>query len=156
MDDSPARSQLTLADKLRQLFDTIRRPEGEQYSDQDVADWITEHWDEFAEPDDNLQRRGVSNTYVGYLRRGLRKQVSASIVVGLARFFGVNPSYLLPGSDNEESIHEQLTMLRNARRLGVNNVQARGSATVSAARLKAIQALLAEASSEIENLTDES
>jgi transcriptional regulator with XRE-family HTH domain len=155
MNREPARSQRSLAEKLNHLLETIRRPDGTKYSDQDVATWMTEHWDEFAEADDDGKRRGVSGTYIGYLRRGQRRQISASIVVGLARFFGVDASYLLPGGEREDAIHEQLALLHEARELGLLGFSARGPASSSATRLKAIRALLAQAASEIEHLAME-
>lgn len=153
MSDGSTDDRVSLADKLNQLFETIRRPDGAKFSDQEVAIWITEHWDEFAESDHDQKRRGVSNTYISYLRRGLRRQVSASIVVGLARFFGVDPRYLLPGGDEDEVIHEQLMLLQDMREVGLQGVKMRGdSKGESAERLRVIRALLAQAASEIANL----
>ncbi|MFE3170641.1 hypothetical protein ACFXPA_05595 [Amycolatopsis sp. NPDC059090] len=145
----------TLAAKLTHLFEMVQRPEGGKYTDQEVADWLTEHWDEFAELDDDRQRRGASSTYIGYLRRGIRRQASASIIAGIGKFFGVDPSYLLPGNDREDSIHDQLSMLGEVRQIGPTSFHNRGSATNNAARLKIIQALLADVSTEIKSLEEE-
>ncbi|GAA2017383.1 hypothetical protein GCM10009799_51770 [Nocardiopsis rhodophaea] len=153
MDEVSASGHWSLANKLNLLFDTVRSPDGNKFSDQEVAAWITEHWDEFTEADEGHKRRGISNTYISYLRRGLRKQVSASIVVGMARFFGVDPRYLLPGGDQDGSVHEQVLLLRDMKAVGLEGIKMRNAATGEAtSQLKVIRSLLAQVASEINNL----
>lgn len=153
MDEVSKNGQWNLADKLNLLFESVRRPDGDRFSDQEVAAWITEHWDEFSETDEGHKRRGVSNTYISYLRRGLRKQVSASIVVGLAGFFGVDPRYLLPGGDRDGAIHEQVLLLRDINSLGIQGIKMRsGDPKEATSQLRVIRTLLVQVASEIDNL----
>lgn len=71
-----------LAHKINYLFETVRRPDGKSYSNEEVAEAITE-----------LGEATISGTYLWYLRRGDRDNPTKKHLEVLARFFGVSPAY---------------------------------------------------------------
>lgn len=93
----PARP--TLADKLNTLFDTVRDERGREFSNQRVAAAV-----------------GVSDAYIGYLRRGERTNPTKSSLEALARFFGVAPEFFFDTATTER-VTEQLRQLRLLSRL---------------------------------------
>jgi transcriptional regulator with XRE-family HTH domain len=92
-------SPLTLAEKLNTLFDTVRDERGREYSNQRVAVAI-----------------GVSDAYIGYLRRGERTNPTKSSLEALAKFFGVSPEFFFDTAAAER-VTEQLRQLRLLSRL---------------------------------------
>jgi transcriptional regulator with XRE-family HTH domain len=90
---------LTLAEKLNTLFDTVRDERGREFSNQRVAAAV-----------------GVSDAYIGYLRRGERTNPTKANLEALARFFGVTPDYFFDSS-TAERVAEQLRELRLLSRL---------------------------------------
>jgi transcriptional regulator with XRE-family HTH domain len=75
---------LSFADRVNHLFATVRTADDREYTNADVA-----------------QATGVSATYIGYLRKGVRGNPSVDTVRALARFFRVRPSYLVDEEPDE-------------------------------------------------------
>lgn len=71
-----------LARKINHLFETVRRSDGKPYSNEEVAEAITE-----------LGEATISGTYLWYLRRGDRDNPTKKHLEILARFFDVSPAY---------------------------------------------------------------
>ncbi|MFE9373215.1 helix-turn-helix domain-containing protein [Streptomyces sp. NPDC006711] len=72
----------SLADKLNRLFESIRPPDGHEYSNEQVADGIS--------------RQGlttISQSYVWQLRKGKKTNPTISHLRALADFFGVPVAY---------------------------------------------------------------
>ncbi|HEU5111358.1 MAG TPA: XRE family transcriptional regulator [Micromonosporaceae bacterium] len=79
----------TLAHKINYLFETVRRPDGKPYSNEEVAE--------------SINGRGettISGTYLWYLRRGDRDNPTKQHLEVLARFFDVSPAFFF---DDERS-----------------------------------------------------
>ncbi|MEV6339150.1 hypothetical protein AB0M12_31115 [Nocardia vinacea] len=74
MDDTAS----TLASKLTHLFDVVRRPDGREFSNEEVATAVTRD-----------QEVKMSGSYVWYLRTGQRDNPTFRHLSALARFFGV-------------------------------------------------------------------
>lgn len=104
--DRPA----TLTDRLNLLFDVVRNPDtGKPYSNREVA---------------NVLPVKVTGQYIHALRQGNADNPAAKLLVALARFFVVDPMYLLEGDTPETAgpvnrIHQQLAELRTMRDAGV-------------------------------------
>jgi transcriptional regulator with XRE-family HTH domain len=90
---------LTLAEKLNTLFDTVRDERGREFSNQRVAAAV-----------------GVSDAYIGYLRRGERTNPTKANLEALASYFGVTPEFFFDSS-TAERVTEQLHQLRLFSRL---------------------------------------
>jgi transcriptional regulator with XRE-family HTH domain len=75
---------LSFADRVNHLFATVRTADDREYTNAEVA-----------------LATGVSATYIGYLRKGVRGNPSVDTVRALARFFRVRPSYLVDEEADE-------------------------------------------------------
>lgn len=121
----------SFADRVNHLFATVRTPDdNREYTNAEVA-----------------QATGVSATYIGYLRKGVRGNPSVDTVRALARFFRVRPSYLV-----DEELDEQVTEPATDRRLaealrnpGITRLAMRAAeADLSPAAIAAIAAMIDE------------
>jgi transcriptional regulator with XRE-family HTH domain len=74
--------ECTLARKINYLFETLRRPDGKPYSNEEVAESINERGE-----------TTISGTYLWYLRRGDRDNPTKKHLEVLARFFDVSPAF---------------------------------------------------------------
>jgi transcriptional regulator with XRE-family HTH domain len=103
----------TLAAKIDQLFHVVRRPDREQYSNEEVAKACREATGE-----------SFSTTYLWQLRTGRRDNPTKRHLEALAQFFGVPPAYFF---DDEQStkIAEELALLGALRDAGVRDVALR-------------------------------
>ena len=89
--------ECTLAHKINYLFETVRRPDGKPYSNEEVAE--------------SINGRGettISGTYLWYLRRGDRDNPTKKHLEVLARFFDVSPAFFF---DDERSRRIAVTSL---------------------------------------------
>jgi ESX-1-secreted protein regulator len=107
-EDSTAGStpRRTLAQKLEHLFRTVH-PRGREYSNNEVADAV-----------------GVSGTYIGQLRKGLRDNPTKDTIEGIAEFFRVDPAYFFD-DDVTDQWDKRLQLLVRLRDAGATNVAAR-------------------------------
>jgi transcriptional regulator with XRE-family HTH domain len=92
-----------LADKINHLFATIRRPDGKQYSNEEVAAAISR-----TAVDDGPK---ISGAYLWYLRNGQRDNPTKKHLEALAAFFQVSPAYFFDDERSREIVNE-LAVLR--------------------------------------------
>jgi transcriptional regulator with XRE-family HTH domain len=97
----------TFADKLNHLFEVVRSRSGQEYSNNEVAAAV-----------------GVSGTYIGQLRKGVRDNPTKRHIEGIANFFGVDPAYFFE-DDVTDRIDKRLALLVRLREAGATNVAAR-------------------------------
>ena len=119
----------TLAGKIDRLFHVVRRPDREQYSNEQVARACREATGE-----------SFSTTYLWQLRTGRRDNPTKRHLEALAGFFGVPPAYFF---DDEQStkIAEELALLGALRDAGVRDVALR-AVTLSADGLDTISDMI--------------
>jgi transcriptional regulator with XRE-family HTH domain len=108
-----AASPPTLAHKIDKLFQVVRRPNHESYSNEEVARACREATGET-----------FSATYLWQLRTGRRDNPTKRHLEALAQFFQVPPAYFF---DDEQgaSIAEELELLGALRDAGVRDVALR-------------------------------
>jgi transcriptional regulator with XRE-family HTH domain len=87
--ESSTTGPTTLADKLNKLFDQVRKPNGKPHSSAEVAAWCEERTGE-----------SFSRSYMWYLRKGQRTNLTRQHLAALAEFFDVSPAYFF---DDERS-----------------------------------------------------
>jgi len=119
----------TLAAKIDQLFHVVRRPDREQYSNEEVAKACR-----------GATGESFSTTYLWQLRTGRRDNPTKRHLEALAQFFGVPPAYFF---DDEQStkIAEELALLGALRDAGVRDVALR-AVTLSADGLDTISDMI--------------
>lgn len=123
-----------LTSRLDRLF-RISRPQGKQWSNAEVAAEVKR-----ANPD-----LRVSGAYLSMLRTGKRTSPSTDLLVALARFFGVNPSYFFDDEDGQgERVRKQLEQLEMLRQRGVVGIAQR-AVGLPQANLDLITAMLDQA-----------
>jgi len=116
---------LSFADRVNHLFATVRTADDEEYTNAEVA-----------------HATGISATYIGYLRKGVRGNPSVDTVRALARFFRVRPSYLVDEEPDEASAGPLAEALRNP---GISRLAMRAAeADLSPAAIAAIAAMIDE------------
>lgn len=103
----------SFAVKVNRLFQTIRSPEGKEYTPEHVAAWLRANGGP-----------SVSASYLYALRRGGRDNPTKAQIEALARFFGVQPAYFF---DEElgRRMDEQLELLAALRDADVRDVALR-------------------------------
>lgn len=103
----------TLAERIERLFRTVRRPNREPYSNEEVARACRE-----------ASGESFSTTYLWQLRTGRRDNPTKRHLEALAQFFQVPPAYFF---EDEQSarISEELVLLGALRDAGVRDVALR-------------------------------
>lgn len=103
----------TLAERIERLFRTVRRPNREPYSNEEVARACRE-----------ASGESFSTTYLWQLRTGRRDNPTKRHLEALAQFFQVPPAYFF---EDEQSarIAEELVLLGALRDAGVRDVALR-------------------------------
>lgn len=123
-----------LTARLDRLF-KLSRPQGRQWSNAEVAAEVKK---------DNPDLR-VSGAYLSMLRTGKRTSPSTDLLVALAKFFGVNPSYFFDDEDGlGERVRRQLEQLEMLRQRGVVGIAQR-AVGLPQANLDLITAMLDQA-----------
>lgn len=125
--DTPSDSELSV--KLNRLFETMRRPNEPHLSNAAAAEAIA-------------RQTGVSISaaYLWQLRNGLKSNPTVTHLRAIAKYFGVNASYLLdPGVD--PAIDAQLSLLAALRDSAVRDLALRASG-LSAAGLNSLTAMI--------------
>ncbi|GAA1137798.1 transcriptional regulator with XRE-family HTH domain [Kitasatospora gansuensis] len=102
-----------LAGRIERLFRTVRRPDREPYSNEEVARACREATGE-----------SFSTTYLWQLRTGRRDNPTKRHLEALARFFQVPPAYFFEDGQSER-IAEELVLLGALRDAGVRDVALR-------------------------------
>jgi transcriptional regulator with XRE-family HTH domain len=91
-----------LADKINLLYEQQHPPDRGPYSDKEVEAWLAEHADEGPT---------ISANYLRWLRRAERYNPSTNHVRAIARFFQVNPAFLLYDDEAADQTYEQIQRL---------------------------------------------
>ena len=136
---APGGRQLSLADKLNHLFETVRNPAtGRRYTNAEVSRAIREA----GGPDGPT----VSESAISQLRSGAKPNPTVKTVEALARHFNVTSQYFFPDFDAEESEKIRASMELIA---AVGDSKVRGLALrangLSAGSLKMITAVIEQA-----------
>lgn len=123
----------SFADKLRQLFQVVRDPDGGEYSPDHVATWIGANTD-----------TTISASYIYMLRRGERPNPTKSHIEGLAAFFGMPPAFFF---DEElgTRMSEELELLAALRDSNVRAITTRTAELTDDAR-RSVLAIVRELS----------
>ncbi|MFJ9445995.1 XRE family transcriptional regulator [Kitasatospora sp. NPDC101235] len=103
----------TLADRIDRLFLTVCRPDGEQYTHEEVARACREATGET-----------FSATYLWQLRHGRRDNPTKRHLEALAKFFQVPVTYFFDDARGDE-IAKEIAFLGALRNAGVRNVALR-------------------------------
>lgn len=120
-DEAEARDAERLAAKINMLFDTVydRSLRDRPYSTNEVAQWLYEHADDGPT---------ISANYLRALRGGWRTNPSANSLRAVARFFKVDPGYLLTDDRQAEELHQELHTLRFLADVSARGIAARAAA----------------------------
>jgi transcriptional regulator with XRE-family HTH domain len=118
-----------LAEKLDRLFQTVRRPDGREYSYRDVATVIWERY-----------QVKISPSYIWQLRTGQGDNPTVRHIEALAAFFRVPASYFLDAVASEQT-PEELALLAALQDASVRNLALRAQG-LSPASLKAVRELI--------------
>jgi transcriptional regulator with XRE-family HTH domain len=130
-----------LAQRLDNLFRSVRRSDGREYSHREVAEAITSS----GEP--------ISHSYIGQLRAGDKDNPTIKHLRALARFFGVPVEYFT----NEEiaaDVDRELRTLTAMKELQIKTVALRSTLLPEAERSLAELARIVEVIREIEKEHD--
>ncbi len=111
----------TLATRLDKLFTAVRRPDGAEYSQREVAEGVTAA----GEP--------ISHSYVGQLRKGEKDNPTLRHLRGLARFFGVPVEYFTR-DDVAAKVDHELDLLHALQTLRVRTAAMRRTVLPEAER----------------------
>jgi transcriptional regulator with XRE-family HTH domain len=94
---------------LEDLFQTRRKPDGEPYTNADIANWII----------DNIPGAEISPSYISRLRTGDKRNPSRDVLLYFCLAFKVPPAYFFPELEHLGPTDQQLdntTLLRVALR----------------------------------------
>ena len=131
----------TLAQRLDNLFRTVRRDDGREFSHREVAEAVTAG----GEP--------ISHSYIGQLRAGDKDNPTIKHLRALARFFGVPVEYFT----NEEiaaDVDRELRMLTALKDLQIKTVALRRTLLPEAERSLSELARIVEVIRDIEMAGD--
>ncbi|MGW7529943.1 helix-turn-helix transcriptional regulator [Streptomyces sp. NPDC054783] len=99
--------------RLDQLFRTVHPSERAPWSNAEVARAV-----------------GVSETYIGYLRKGTRRNPTLTQMQALADFFGVPLAYFFDDGQGEQ-VRQDLALLTQLKGMGVREIALRTIAEMS-------------------------
>ena len=104
----------TLAEKLDLLFETIRKPDGKEYSYEDIEKGTD---------------KAITAAYVWKLRTGKSKNPGYKMLAILSRFFDVPVTYFFSDESvpNEREFAQDLQLARALRKQGVEEIAIRVS-----------------------------
>lgn len=126
-----------LARRLDNLFRSVRRPDGREYSHREVAEAITSS----GEP--------ISHSYIGQLRAGDKDNPTIKHLRALARFFGVPVEYFT-NDEIAADVDRELRTLTALKELQIKTVALRSTLLPEAERSLAELARIVEVIREIE------
>ncbi|GAA2798750.1 transcriptional regulator [Saccharopolyspora taberi] len=107
-----------LAEKINRLFEAVHPPERGPYSNNEVEEYLLKTKD---------QGPTISANYLRYLRRAERMNPGAQQLRAIARFFEIDPGYLLTEDEKTEQMHEQLHKLALLRNAAVEGIATRAA-----------------------------
>jgi transcriptional regulator with XRE-family HTH domain len=105
---------LTLAAKLDRLFQSVRSPDGDEYT--------------YAEVVAGINARGIattSDTYLCDLRNGTKDNPRIKHLEAIAEFFGVPVTYFLDGDESAARMYAQLAALPIQSNAGMQRIMLR-------------------------------
>lgn len=105
---------LTLADKLDRLFQSVRSPDGDEYT--------------YAEVVAGINARSIattSDTYLCDLRNGTKDNPRIRHLEAIADFFGVPVTYFLDGDESAARLYAQLSTLPVPGNAGLQRIMLR-------------------------------
>lgn len=105
-----------LADKINQLFQAVHPPDRGPYSNNEVEEHLAV-----------TDGPTISANYLRYLRRAERTNPGSQQLRAIARFFEVDPGYLLTEDEQTQATHEQLQQLALLRDSTVRGIAARAA-----------------------------
>lgn len=100
--DVAEQSRRTLAERLDHLFDSVRRPDGQEYTNEHVAQAVS------------AKGVTISQSYIWQLRKQKKDNPTLKHLQALADFFGVPPAYFFDDAVAGQ-IDEQIEALRAER-----------------------------------------
>jgi transcriptional regulator with XRE-family HTH domain len=130
---APGSDKGPLADLLNALFEHVRRPDGQPYTNAEVAGILQER---------NPSLR-VGSGYLGHLRTGRRTRPSVDVVSALASFFDVDPAAFID-PDKGRRVREELEGARQMSEAGVLGVAMRAASRLSPDKLAELQRFVGE------------
>lgn len=136
-----ATSSPALAAKLDRLFQSVRSPDGREYT--------------YAEVANGINSRGIatiSDTYVCDLRNGTRDNPRIRHLEAIADFFGVPVTYFLDGDESAARLYAQLSTLPVPGNAGLQRIMLR-AVDLSEDTLNAVAQIL-EHARQIEGVRD--
>ena len=115
MEEKPAAPPMTLTEKIKLLFATVKDPDTKaEYSSVFVEARLKE-----------LGYTKVSDSLINNLRNGQTVNPTHNTLEALAKFFRVNPAYFFDDNDEGDKIRRQMMDLNQLERLGVRNISLR-------------------------------
>ncbi|MER5968855.1 helix-turn-helix transcriptional regulator [Streptomyces sp. NPDC002055] len=139
VDPSPAEvpnAVETLAHRLNRLFETCHPADRGPYTNAEVARIINEKAREKGDKSGE-----ISETYIGYLRKGKRDNPTKRHLESLAEFFGVPARYFFDDGDGER-VREDLALLHALKGVGARQVALRTVASLDEDALDALVPVL--------------
>ncbi|MCX4681612.1 hypothetical protein OG413_41155 [Streptomyces sp. NBC_01433] len=102
----------SFAERLNYLFDRVRPPGAEEFSNAHVARTISSYGD-----------KSITGAYIGQLRRGV-KQPTLKLIPLFAKFFGVKAAFFVE-DETTRRVTGQFELLRELSQAGVKQVALR-------------------------------
>jgi transcriptional regulator with XRE-family HTH domain len=90
------RSRDTVSEKIDHLFHTVRRPDGREFTYDEVEQGTAGR---------------VSRSYVWKLRHGRNRNPSLDVIEALSEFFGVPPLYFFDAKERDEAAMREATQV---------------------------------------------
>ncbi|MFJ9344128.1 hypothetical protein ACIRP0_33350 [Streptomyces sp. NPDC101733] len=118
----------TFGDRLNFLFDRVRPPGAEEYTNAHVARTISSYGED-----------SYTRAHISYLRAGKRTP-TITMVPLLARFFGVEAAYFVE-DEVTRKVATQFEILRKLKESGVEQIALRAMGVSAAGRRKVLAAL---------------
>ncbi|MEV6278471.1 helix-turn-helix domain-containing protein [Nocardia sp. NPDC051832] len=112
LDESPAATRPTFAQRLNKLFESVRPPGRKPHTNAEVAAALT------------ASGYPISKPYLSQLRSGRRSNPSEETVAALARFFKVKPDYFF-NTAYAAKIDHDMTLLAQLQGYGLRRLSAR-------------------------------
>ncbi|ANP52046.1 hypothetical protein AVL59_22920 [Streptomyces griseochromogenes] len=114
----------TFMGRLNRLFETVHPSGRGPWSNAEVA-----------------RSLGLSETYIGYLRKGVRDNPTLAHMQALADFFGVPVAYFVDDEQGEE-VRQDLELLSKLKDVGVRQIALRTIADMSESNVESILPVL--------------
>lgn len=131
--DSERAAAERLAEKLNRLFAVVHPPERGPYSNREVERYLAETSEDGAPT--------VSANYLSFLRRAQKTNPTSNSLRAIARFFDIDPGYLLADDEDARRIDQQLEALALVANANVRGIATRASGLAPEAQSWVLQML---------------